>query len=237
MYIAHVIPERKQFLTSHLLNVAQLSEENCPLDILKNLVWLNGMLHDCGKVCEEFQDYMKDISQYGEKARKRKIDHSTAGGQIIESIKKGSLCGKMISTAVYSHHGVQNCVDIQTGITLSEVRKSKCLDLEKILKMYFGFVNRELLESRFQMALDDIRVIWEQIEGVVNVHGKQYGHSSFYLGMYERLLISILIDNDWKDTASFFDGVALPKQMAEKETQEIWEKSVEYFEEYLKTLQ
>ena len=69
-YVAHVNSETKgkQSLASHLLNVSRLSEENCPLDLLKNLVWLNGILHDCGKVCEEFQSYMNDVLEHGEEA-------------------------------------------------------------------------------------------------------------------------------------------------------------------------
>lgn len=237
-YVAHVDSETKrtQSLSSHLLNVSRLSEENCPLDILKNLVWLNGILHDCGKVCDEFQSYMNDVLEHGKETRKRHIDHSTAGGKIAETIKGNNLCGKMISTAVYSHHGIQDCISIEHGVTLSEMRNENLSDFEKILECYFGFVNKELLERRFQMAMDDVNHMLKQISDEVKIHGKEYGHKYFYFGMYERLLLSVLIDSDWSDTVSFFDETSLPVRFTIKETKRIWEKSVSHFETFLKKL-
>ena len=63
-----------------------------------------------------------------------------------------------------------------------------------------------------------------------------YGSGNFYLGMYERLLISLLIDSDWSDTASFFEQKGLPRRLSKEETQHIWEQSIAYFEDYLSTL-
>ena len=84
-YIAHVDPdeERVQLLADHLHNTAYLAERNCPLPELKSLARLILLLHDAGKLREDFQEYMKDILEKGDKAPKRKIDHSTAGGRII----------------------------------------------------------------------------------------------------------------------------------------------------------
>ena len=48
-----------------------------------------------------------------------------------------------------------------------------------------------------------------------------YGSGNFYLGMYERLLISLLIDSDWSDTASFFEQKGLPRRLSKEETQHI----------------
>ncbi len=238
-YIAHVIPEtkRKQMLSEHLLNVSQLSEENCPLDILKNLVWLNGILHDCGKISKEFQSYMEEVLKYGEGFRKRHIDHSTAGGQIAEIIKSNTLCGRMISTTIYSHHGLQDCIDIESGSTLAEVRETKYVDSDEILKKCFDFIDREVLENRFQMARKDVNCILKQIKEVMELHGKEYGHPYFYLGMYERLLLSVLIDNDWVDTASFFNNTPLPVRSEKKEIKKVWKKSIYHFENYLEALQ
>ena len=67
-YIAHVDPdeERVQLLADHLHNTAYLAEKNCPLPELKSLARLILLLHDAGKLREDFQEDMKDILEKGD---------------------------------------------------------------------------------------------------------------------------------------------------------------------------
>ena len=64
--------------------------------------------------------------------------------------------------------------------------------------------------------------------------GKKYGSRYFYLGMYLRIALSLLIDGDWTDTACFFQNIPLSKRISQEETQEIWQKCIYNFEQYLK---
>lgn len=124
LFLAHVVPENgtTQSVTEHLAGTKELAEKNCPLKILKNIVISEVLLHDAGKVSEEFFAYMDDILKNGEKAKKRNVDHTSAGGRILENlIGKGALF-EFISMAVYSHHGLQDGIDIETGTTLFEKR-------------------------------------------------------------------------------------------------------------------
>ena len=112
-YFAHVVPENgaTQSVIEHLVGTKELAEKNCPLKILRNIVILEALLHDAGKVSEEFFAYMDDILKNGEKAKKRNVDHTSAGGRILEDlIGKGPLF-EFISMAVYSHHGLQDGID------------------------------------------------------------------------------------------------------------------------------
>ena len=59
---------------------------------------------------------------------------------------------------------------------------------------------------------------------------------SFFLGMYERLLLSVLIDSDWSDAAGFSEEQSLPERLSEKDTLAIWNRAISYFETYMKNI-
>lgn len=101
-YLAHVVPETRatQNVSSHLSGTMDLAVENCPLKVLENLVRITALLHDAGKLRPEFYDYMNDIVEYGENARKRTIDHTTAGGRILENLP-GSILFPNLSEQLF----------------------------------------------------------------------------------------------------------------------------------------
>ena len=69
----------EQSLETHLCNVTKFAMMNCPISEIEHLLWLACSFHDLGKL-GEFQTYMKEVLKYGDKVRKRHIDHSSMGG-------------------------------------------------------------------------------------------------------------------------------------------------------------
>lgn len=51
--------------------------------------------------------------------------------------------------------------------------------------------------------------------------------------MYERLMLSVLIDSDWSDTASFSDDESLSKKISQDELDDIWESCIMNFNEHM----
>lgn len=238
-YLAHVNPETKakQSLSEHLNATAFLGDRNCPLQELKNIIKVTALLHDAGKLGQDFFEYMNDILEYGEDAGKRQIDHSSAGGRIIEAMTGGCFLSDLVGTVIYSHHGIQDCIDMNTGKTLSEKRWEKEGDLETIKERYFQFVDKSLLTEYIRAAHFDTQKIIRRIKEFLDVNkGKNCGSREFYFGMYERLLLSLLIDSDWSDTACFMEGEALPERLTEERTQQIWEECLCNFENYMEQL-
>lgn len=239
-YIAHIDPETKrtQNEKQHLEHTVYLGEKNCPLDCLINLVKVSTVLHDAGKIGPEFQEYMEDVKEKGEEAYRQQIDHSSAGGRIVEKIVGDKLVAKMVATAVYSHHGLQDCIDMNTGHTLSERRREKNIEFNNVEERYYKICKKEVLIQWLLNAHKDVQEIYQNIKemtGRDGVEGK-YGDLEFFLGMYERLLLSVLIDSDWSDTASFSDNVPLPERISEEQTQIIWDRMIINFEKYMKKL-
>lgn len=122
--------KRTQTVYEHLKNVASLALLKCPLIELKNLIMLIALLHDAGKLSNDFRKYMEGIFENGEKSKQRMVNHSTAGGRIIERINADQkyvemqALNQMISYAVYSHHGLNDCID-ENGNTLFEKRRKQ----------------------------------------------------------------------------------------------------------------
>lgn len=234
--LAHVIYEtgRKQLLEKHLKNVAEFAEQICPLPELKNLSYLVGILHDIGKAGEENQDDFRAILKYGKKVHKHNLDHSTAGGRMANDLFKGSEAGRMVSTIVYSHHGVQDCIDLRTGQTLEEKRREKNIEYDLIQQRFFQIYDKCMLEEKFKLTLGDFKCVNDKIGTFLSNHkSRTCGNGFFFMGMYVRLLASILIDSDWTDTACFSEDIPLPVRLSVEKVQVIWKQSVEYFEKYL----
>lgn len=238
-YFAHVVPENgtTQSVTEHLAGTKELAEKNCPLRILKNIVISEALLHDAGKVSEEFFAYMDDILKNGEMAKKRNVDHTSAGGRILENlIGKGPLF-EFVSMAVYSHHGLQDGIDMETGATLFEKRQEREIEFETIQQRYFQIIDKNLLKQYLVAAHKDLMKICKQIKEFVCSTGEENcGNKEFYLGMFERLALSVLVDSDWTDTACFSQGEAHPERITEEKTQDIWQESIQHFEDYMKYL-
>ncbi len=63
------------------------------------------------------------------------------------------------------------------------------------------------------------------------------GENYFYIGMYERLLLSLLIDSDWTDTSCFMKGEPLPERISrDNKIYEIWKQSIINYKNHLKNL-
>lgn len=236
-FLAHVDPKTKriQYLDEHLEHVCRLADQNCPLEILKHIAQISALLHDAGKL-GSFQEYMKEVLEYGEKARRRQIDHASAGARLIETMTQGAFVSKMVGTAIYSHHGWQDCIDMESGKSLSEKRREKEIEFETVQERYFELYSREEILDLMQKAHKDVQKLWKDIQDTVGKYGEKgrYGNCDFFLGMYERLLLSLLIDSDWSDAASFSDQAPLPERISKERMQEIWEEMIQHFEGYMK---
>ena len=116
-YLAHVVLKNRttQSVSEHLLGTMELAEKNCPLEILKNIVISEALLHDAGKLSEEFFEYMDEIRKNGESAQRHMIDHTTGGGRILEDLIGEKCISEFICSAVYSHHGLLDNINKASG--------------------------------------------------------------------------------------------------------------------------
>lgn len=182
---------------------------------------LLGLLHDLGKYSREFQAYIQSATgllnqdeddDYVDAASLRgRIDHSTAGAQLIWSElsnqgELGRLVGQMLALCVASHHsGLIDCLTPEGEDAFGKrmQKSAKRTFLDEVLAV----ADREIIDrarallktSQFVEGLQSrlARIgISESASGKSVVAQQQ-------IGLLVRLLFSCLIDADRVDTANF----------------------------------
>ena len=238
-FLAHVDykTKRVQSMKQHAENVSMFSKNICPLPELKNMAKLIGILHDAGKLGTENQNDFKNILEYGDMVHKHGLDHSTAGGRITRELIKSWSVSEFISAVIYFHHGLEDCINLENGRSLQERRSEKTIDYEHIKDIFNQIYKEDQLKKYSEAAIQSYKAIYEKIiqfSKEYDTSGDRYGNKYFYMGMYLRMVLSLLIDGDWTDTACFFQNVPLEKRISQEETQKIWRLCIEHFEGYLK---
>lgn len=226
LYIAH---QRKsdgavQSLEVHLLEVSCIAKSLTAKIGLQNQGELIGLLHDLGKYSSEFQLYLKsavglidqDEDEFVDaKGMKGKVDHSTAGAQLVwqELANRGEIgriVGQILSLCIASHHsGLIDCLSSDTS-SFGEDRFTKRINKsddrthlqEAIAKM------GKTIEARFRELvskpelIDGVIKSLQQIAELERTRGDEQ-IVRFKVGLLVRYLFSCLIDADRINSADF----------------------------------
>jgi CRISPR-associated endonuclease/helicase Cas3 len=206
-----------QSLCSHLSRTSILSGQFAAKIGLKEAGRLIGLLHDLGKASNAFDNYIKtvtgwndpDADEYAEaKEQKGKIDHSSAGAQIIYRMLskqglEGTIAAQVLSLCIASHHsGLIDCLmpsgndNFTRRITKSEEKTHteealSCLHNDEMQKL------TKLLSSE---AL--VKQIIKKIKSLKENNDHQ-DTVMFKYGLLVRFLFSCLVDADRLNTADF----------------------------------
>lgn len=207
-HIHHKDSDRKQTVKEHNENVANIAKQLNLYPNLKYTVYLSGLLHDIGKNCDYFQQYLIN-SVYNKKEMPKK-SHSTSGAKIIydEFHNKCSyddiLACELISLAISSHHGVYDCINIDGDNKFEERMKSQ-LNTVRIPQ-----TRNELKMALKEQNIDDEKIlkifeksVREIVEIVKKIESFDKKNMMFYLCLLERMILSVLIDADRIDTEIF----------------------------------
>jgi len=213
-YFSHINKSnnRKQTVKEHDYNVANLSKQLISKPNLKETVFLAGLLHDIGKSCNKFSEYLNHSVYDTKSVHRGEIDHSTSGAKFIyetfHNNKEGIqlLTSELISLAISSHHGLYDCISTEGKNKLIE-RMHKDLEqtkeeVEEALQEHD--VNVDKIKKIFDKSMEEINNI------VNNIKSFDENNGNFYLGMLERLILSVVIDSDRTDTACFMDNKETP---------------------------
>jgi CRISPR-associated endonuclease/helicase Cas3 len=222
-----------QSLEEHLHAVANLAARNADKIGLGFAGELMGLLHDLGKYSTEFQNYIKsatgildpdlDEDAVDADALKGKIDHSTAGAQILwEHFIQPSMAskyrplGQVLALAIASHHsGLIDCIGsfgaganykiVNLFLRRMAKEENKAHQFEVLAKA------DESISSRVKKILTDetyLEAFSSHVESLIkrDKDGAGYNDKSrctFKLGLTARFLFSCLIDADRVDSANF----------------------------------
>lgn len=236
--IAHIDEDGKeQSVREHCEETANYAAENGKVVGLEKTMYLAGLLHDIGKNTDLFNKYIHDAHD-GKHVTKGSINHSSAGAKylsenVMPKSKIDLITLQMISYAVISHHGLCDCLtyDGEDKYIARITPDEEKICYQQAIKNSSDIFDDHDIQEIFEAACGEITVLLNKIE---NIKDKMKGEKtiqekSFLYGCLERLILSMLIDADRRDTAEFMSG-----QIQKRESND---ERAEYFGECLGKLE
>lgn len=240
-----------QTVATHLFEVGDLASRFAQKIDMENAGRLLGLLHDFGKYSQQFQIYIKsatgeinpDEDEYVDaKGMKGKVDHSTAGAQLIwlhlnpigKKFGQGDLCGQILALCIASHHsGLIDCFSMDDRPVFTDrMRKpEEKVHTEECRKA----ADQKILDAIEQLAtVDLVKEMFGQLRQIVNFE-RLCTIDYFNLGFFTRFLFSCLIDADRLNSAEFEDPKRL-EERTENSKPVQWEIAIDRLESHLSGL-
>jgi len=211
---------KDQSLAEHLHGVADKSGAAAGKFGLDQYGELIGLLHDLGKYSQEFQSYLKssagllnqdEDSEYVDaKGLRGKIDHSTAGAQLLwEKLSQnepfGFVAAQALALCVASHHsGLIDCLDVDGNNAFS--RRMEKEDSKTHRQEAQNHIDSSV-RARIDELLAHPELLLPFIEALKKIESSSREEGETVVrqkaGLLVRLLFSCLIDADRLDTADF----------------------------------
>ncbi|MBI5824473.1 MAG: CRISPR-associated helicase Cas3' [Chloroflexi bacterium] len=229
-----------QYLWAHLTEASELAKNFANKIGLSKSGEILGLLHDLGKASEAFQNYLlsgegilnpdSDHNYVDHVAMKGKIDHSTAGAQIIYNRlwskgSEGRIVAQVLSLAIASHHsGLIDCLS-PSGEDNFTRRMEKAEASSHVNEAFSNLAEYE--RTAIEELLADDLLIREVLEKLKSVKEENESQQTlwFKYGLLIRYLFSCLLDADRLNTADFeFPGNA---RLRNNNIYSTWESLIE----------
>ncbi|MBV6467608.1 MAG: CRISPR-associated helicase/endonuclease Cas3 [Candidatus Brocadia sp.] len=225
-YIAHRRENDGEihWLSHHLEAVSKLSGEFASKVKMKEQGELLGLLHDIGKTSQEFEQYIKsavglinpDEDDYVDaEGKKGKIDHSSAGAQVIyreiaHNGKESEFAAQVLSLCLASHHsGLIDCIAPDGMDTYSKCmnKKTERTHLDEVI----GKLSNEgrMRIASYLQSKEFSKKLADRFSSLKSPYDSK-DTLAFKCGLLVRFLFSCLIDADRLNTADF-EKAALAK--------------------------
>jgi CRISPR-associated endonuclease/helicase Cas3 len=207
-----------QLLSTHLEETAMYAELFAKKIGLPKPALLTALVHDLGKNCKTWAEYLENSHKSGKKNVKE--DHGTAGGQYLyESIKQGfgdsgELVAQLLASCVMYHHG-HGLPDVikPDGIAQLFERLEKSKEETHVEEAAANLDSS--IKQRINAILADENFIAETMDILRTLTKSEIKDSrSFNLGLVARFLSSCLIDGDRRSSAFFDRGIPAKKEDA-----------------------
>ena len=224
-YISHIREwdKKEQTVSEHCNNVAKIASEFGQVVQMPHTAWLQGILHDAGKLCTDFTEYIRGKSD----AKRGEIDHSYMGAKYlanlaIELYKESRLnpdAALLIGRTILSHHGLHDWLT-EDGENYFEKRISVEKQDKEVKCALPEIVSDETLKKYYQESVKEYAAMQQKINELYKemiAKGEKEKRElsgdakcvipAFYQGFLERLMQSILMDADQTDAANFNDDI------------------------------
>lgn len=205
-----------QSLEEHLMQVSKLAAGYGEKIQMENLSRLTGVLHDLGKISEQFQHYIHAAHENPDNPPKRgSVDHSTLGGKILYELYGKNvqdlfqvMAIEIASNVIISHHGY-----LQDYITpnleshfLKRLIEKKTPEITEgydlaIEFLFENILTRKELNELVELAVNDVKNFIGKLKE--NEIPEKNEASIMFL---TKAVFSTLIDADRTNTRQFVEN-------------------------------
>lgn len=206
----------RQGLKDHLRGVSLLAESFGTKVHCSKFMRLAGVLHDMGKYCPSFQNYITnamkaETSSNGEApaTTKEKVDHGVYGAKFIfeKHSKTGgyaAITAELLLLICCFHHGnLPSAINKAGKATATErIGKIEKEELDQVFETFQNEVNIDV-DALFAKAVKEIEAINTQIREQKLVDKNK---DQFIYNLLIKLFYSMLVDADRVDSMCFEDG-------------------------------
>ena len=242
-YAARVCPDgRVQTVKEHTMGVNNLAMRDARLMGYEAIVSLVCLLHDMGKNTANSNEYQHTVGM-GKKWDGDKPIHSHAGARLIydrygqkeESRSTySSILSELLETVIMSHHGLFDCLRSSDSNGEYNGLKKKLYhtdyDYEEARgRLFSDIINAEELDARYQEAQEELVAVLSKISGMTRIKSEL----CYYLSVFERMMLSILVNADHTDAAAFALQEEIPSSYGSTED---WLRCCAYLERRLEAL-
>ena len=216
MYIAHFRSSdgEIQEVCCHLLETKALAEEAGSKIGLVHLAGLTALLHDFGKLSQDFQNYIQEAYNNPTHPPKRgSVDHSTAGAHFLwqrfanDGISKAML--EPVCNSIYTHHNqLLDFIDREGYSPFYQRMQKEVQYLDELEQIFYQEVmsEKELIQY-FQLAKEEFI---RYLKRITIVAKEPKSAKRIAMTMLNKLLYSILIDSDRLNARHFDENIQNP---------------------------
>lgn len=237
--IAHIDQnnrEKKQLLITHLINTGISCYELGDKIDMANMTYITGLLHDCGKFSDSFQEKILNNSN-------KFVDHSTLGGVIIFKMfadiftsksnhdfsvyykirnvnyNKFSDYSHILTYAILSHHGQYDFIkkdadeyyDFKTFKRLKKYIDVHSKELQSLYDDILSLFNKykiNLIEI-YKLGFIEYLKLCDKLSdlSIKSSENSTSEAESFYKSLFIRLIVSILKSADIEDTINSYETI------------------------------
>ncbi len=222
-FTAHIRKDNEkeviQTVLEHSMESAEIAEKYAEKLQATNIAKLTLIIHDFGKLCKDFDDYINERNDL----QRGMIDHCYAGARYLVELANDTNDKKIMETArfiariVMSHHGLHDWID-ENGQNYFENRIEKEERYEEIKRNVKDIISDSALLQLLMNAKEEYACIRGKIRNICS-GAEQKKMFSFYMGMFERTILSIVADADRTNTAEF----QLNRDIERKYDKKVWE--------------
>lgn len=239
MFAAHIRDSDEQSVRAHCEETAAYAKENGLSIGIGNAMYLAGLLHDLGKYTNAFDKYIHS----GKKSFK-KLNHSSAGAKYLyencpSETPDEKLAQQLLAYAIISHHGLNDCLSYD-GRDKYKTRVEPETDIfyDEVLKNSSEFRQEHDIAELYSEATEEIGRVKDNIDYIAEKMktDKPIQEKTFMYGCLARLMLSMLIDADRRNTAEYMNGILINRPDQQERIRFLTE-CLEKLEEHLNGLE